>query len=226
MVSPFNWQDCGFGVQLLHRTSEDMVITLAGLQALECISVPLALFDPFECTVVWMNRAFSSKFCPEKFDEWTAACKNINTGCALGVIIQSMQNTCRGGGCMDIHLPKSFILPYLMQTMPYSWTLHCHSVTYLRDDVPRKLVTLQAPAMVEPPREDLQTTETAMDRIIRLIDRTLDSVGGQDGILKDLRQRVLEGRLHEPIFSAHLDLAADMTWESSASLANDAGPAP
>ncbi len=216
------WVDSGWGVHLLRRPGpQRTVISSSGKQALACISVPLALVQPHPFAFVWKNPALEERFSQVDFDGWVAGWAAVQNGeqSPLSVMLQSIVSVCVEGGCVDIFIPKSISIPYIKQQMPYSWSLHCHAVTLVEDGQSRDLVTMQAPAMIEPPREPVRVTETGMDRVIRLIDRALDNVGGEDSLLKDLRQRVLDGRMNEPVFSSSMPVLNQMSWETSASLA-------
>ncbi|KAK9827135.1 hypothetical protein WJX74_007837 [Apatococcus lobatus] len=211
------------GVQLLHRPAQGPVTVYAsGLQALDCISVPLALLDPFDFTMAWMNTALKERFSEADFATWTAACRAIDGGGQgpLKDMLEAVRGVSETGGSVDVYMPKRLSIPYVHQEMPYSWTLHCHSVVLDRDDRAQRLVTVQAPSLIEPPRQYPRDSETAMDRVVRLIDRAIDSMDGQSKVFEDLRQRVLDGRMDEPIFQGDcMDRRMSMSWNTSASLA-------
>lgn len=211
------------GVQLLRREAEEPVRVFApGLQALECISVPLALLDPSDYSFVWMNSAMRDRFSPKDFEEWRAACVAVDAAerGPLKTMLDAVKELSGRAGSVDLYVPRRLSIPYIKQDMPYSWTLHCHSVVLDRGDGPRRVVTIQAPSLIEPPKQSPLESETAMDRVIRLIDRALDSAEGQSRVFEDLRQRVLDGRMDEPIFQGdRIDRRMSMSWNTSASLA-------
>ncbi len=217
------WVDVGWGVQLLRRQGpQRTIISSSGKDALACISVPLALVQPHPFVFVWKNPALEASFSQEAFASWVATWNSAETDrpeSALSIMLKSIADVCREGGSVDMYIPKSISIPYISQDMPYSWSLHCHAVTLEDDGGRTDLVTMQTPAMIEPPREKPMVSETGVDRVIRLIDRALDNVGGGDALLTDLRQRVLDGRMNEPIFSSGMAVVDQMSWETSASLA-------
>lgn len=215
------WEDHGGGVQILRKSAQHVTISALGLQALECISAPLALFDPFANKIAWMNSLFKTKFSRGHFVKWVEACNRVGeheTG-PLATLIHTIKNVCEDGGSADIYIPKQVSIPYLHHEMPFAWTLHCHSVSLARKGSATRLVTLQIPAMVEPPRQETFPTETTMDRIVGLIDRSIDAHAGRNDLLGTLRQRLLDGRLNEPLFASDLEMSDHMSWDSSASLA-------
>ena len=211
------WQDAGLGIQVLKRRTTDIIaFGKNGLSSLNCISMPLALFDPYAVQMVWKNHALQDCLSERALQAWLQACRTAlrqDEVSPLKIVLGAMRDIHGTGDSVDIHVSKKIALPFVKKELPHSWTLHCHSVTFEG----RQLVTLQAPSMIEMPVDSPLVAETATDRVIRLIDRALDNSGGDDRVLQDLRQRVRDGRMHEPIFST--DMPKAYSWDNSASLA-------
>lgn len=211
------------GVQLLRSEApEPITLDESGLRALDAISVPVGLFDPSDFTIVWMNGAMRDGFSAADFDTWREACAEVERADAgpLKTMLGATRTVLVEGGTVDMYIPKRLAIPYIRREMPFSWTLHCRSVLLERDDRPRRLVTLQAPSLVEPPKHRREDSETAMDEVISLIDRAIDSAGGQSRAFEDLRKRVLDGRMDEPIFRGQsIGRTMSMSWNRSAALA-------
>ena len=202
------WQDLGTGVYGFRRhLSTPVAFGQAGLQALDCISVPLALVDLSTMSAVWKNKPFSDLVGEDLARTWAHACQAAEATAqpsALKTMIASLREVMANGGCVDFHISRPVLGVY---------TAHCHRVCL--DG--REVLTVQTPSFLEPPQNTPNGIETGLDRGIRLIDAALSSTGRPDSLLLDLRQRMLDGRMHEPIFKAQVGAA--MSWNNSASLA-------
>ncbi len=216
------WQESEWGVQVLHRPAvPPIAMTEAGLPALDCIAVPLAIMDPSTCEVVWANATLLEVTTPEELLSWTGACAAALAAgpSPLRTVLEAVRRARSEDGSVDVFVPMSADLPTIGSRTPRPWTLHCHSVTLLVQPDARDVVTMQAPSLIEPPWGLPEDSDTATDRVVCIIDRILQGSPRPPAFLHDLRARVLDGRMNEPIFSNPVLADRAFSWETGASLA-------
>lgn len=197
-----NWRDLGSGLRALtHDRSHEVPLTPISLDA---VSVPVAVVDPGEKRLVSLNRAAAGLTTAEAMQAWLSECKELASELAAA------RSAARS---VDLSVPIHMCPPFQRRGLTMSWTLHCHCVQV--DG--RRLMTIQAPSAIEPDGLGPSVTglDTATDCVVRLIDRALDAVGGKDALLVEIRSRVLEGRMSEPLCFD----PSEVTWSTGASLA-------
>ena len=204
------WERLHGSVRALRRgpAGDEVRVDQAVLTALGCLTVPVALFDPVAVRFAWQNDAFSAAVTPASLAAFLTAGREALAGAepsVLRAVLLAVQVARSGGGSVDLATVPGAPLPLA----PFLPTAHCHSVVFEG----ARLVTVQAPSLVQ---EAAASSETAADMLMRLIDRMLDEAGRDDPVLQDLRQRVLDDRIHEPIFAGG---GQQLCWRTSASLA-------
>lgn len=220
------WEDKGEGVFVMYCDKDIQEVTIGseGMDTLACIHVPVIFFDPFEVKVEWANPTFEQAYgVDERFAMWLEDCQQALTSgspsSAMKVMLEVMQDARASGRSIDLHVSKSTALPFAKTDLPQAWTLHCHAITLSRNSKNQELMTIQAPSLVEPPRDDYEGAQTATDSVIKLIDRAMENSFSEGPVLSDLRQRVLDGRMDEPMDMQQRDSMGGMDWDTSASLA-------
>lgn len=221
-----DWLHCGEGVQVLrNETSQTVPLDEKGLAALNCIHVLFAIIDPWALEVIWKNAAMCEKVPGSRFEDWLKAAGTHED--LWGALVDEFRRLCTHKGCIDVLVPGDVGLPFLEERVPFPWIVHSQAVTMGGREQVRQLVTFQAPAWVEPPVAQALIDETPTDKVVGMIDNALRTFGRNDASLRSLRERVLEGRMHEPIFAFPMMKDRVFSWDISASLAMmgmDGGP--
>lgn len=213
-----DWLPCGEGVQVLRNGSSQTVpLDEKGLAALNCIHVLFAIIDPWALEVIWKNAALCEKVPGSRFEDWLRTSGTHDN--VWGALLDEFRRLCSCTGCIDVLVPGDVRLPFLDERVPFPWIVHSQAVTMGGREHTRRLVTFQAPAWVEPPIIQALLDETPTDRVVGMIDNALRTFGRDDVSLKGLRERVLEGRMHEPIFAFPMLQDRVFSWDISASLA-------
>lgn len=224
------WQEIGAGVSVLvhDKKQREVSIGTEGMDTLSCICVPIMFFDPFEVSVKWMNATFEEAYgAGPQLAAWIEELRGcveptsdtLDSTDPSRVVLEAIRSARSTGHSIDIYIPKSAPFPFLKTDLSQAWTLHCHAISMQVDGKALNLMTLQAPSLVTPPLAVFDGTETATDRVVALIDRAMDNCPAEVPVLSDLRQRVLDGRMNEPIDSGAAGREDGFHWDTSASLA-------
>lgn len=217
------WEEKGCGVHVMRKAHPEVVLGVEGTKALDCIDVPVMFFDPYGTTVEWANSAFVGVYDDDpEFRDWLVACRSavdVTEDSPLKNVMLALRNARTAGESIDLFCPKSVVLPFCKTDLPYSWTLHCHPIAFQQEGRSTSLMTIQAPSLTSPPPQVCLDFETATDHVIRLIDRAIENTSSEKRLLMALRERVLTGRMNEPMGTGPTGDDPLFPWDTSASLA-------
>lgn len=206
MATP-DWKDVGVGIKMCMGPAVPALhLSRQGLCGLEGVGLPVLVIGTEPPELVWRNGVAKDLLPDDEVRRWVTSCHKAASDTALGRLTSTLR---------DVVTPTDFYLNRLSQ-LPFAWTFHAHPVTL--DG--RRLLIVHAPSLLEPPCEEEVPNETAMERVVRMIDRQLMVPGQRGSQLRDLRERVLAGRMQEPM-AIDLSRSGDVafSWDTSASLA-------
>ncbi|KAK9844616.1 hypothetical protein WJX74_004725 [Apatococcus lobatus] len=224
------WAELRHGVFVFLAPADGPAFHVApdGLSALAALGAPVAFLDPSSNTLCWANDRFA-RLCGREglVMDWKGSLPFSGVFLAIVRFLRSRRLSA------DVCAPLEVILPGmtgadLEDSKPEHARVHCQAVELeLADDaVDRELLSVQFPTFHVPrgrkqdAPESRAGVQTGVGQVLDLIDAAAAYRTDIRGELRDLRRRVLEGRLDEPVGVRDiLDESGLAAWNSSASLA-------
>lgn len=226
----------GVHVHLGDPISRTLPVTADGLRVLACLGTPVAFLDPSTRCICWANDRFS-RLCGRTglVTDW-ADCPP-----ETGPLTEIMDYVRVRSLTVDVYAPLRIVLPGLLGADLATESedmcrLHCQAVRVVSDDeglglgsaalpLNRDLLSLQFPTFHVPRHEpgELpagQFVQTGVGQVVALIDSAMAYRSDVREELTDLRRRVLENRLDEPVGAPDVLIESGLAgWKDSASLA-------
>lgn len=226
----------GLHLHLSETGARCPVVTSDGLGLLSRLGVPIAFLDPADGSLCWGNDCFSV-LCGRTgvVTDWSAL--RPAAGPVLDILEYVRANNLRA----DVQASVRTLLPGLLSSDADEQggdaaRLHCQAVQMIAGGdeglgsaaLPynRDLLSLQFPTFRVPGQRAEEEAgapgfvQTGAGQVVALIDSALAYRSDARDNLKDLRRRVLESRLDEPVDAPDLLTEVGLSdWRDSASLA-------
>ena len=226
----------GLHVYLAEAGDRCPVVTSDGLALLARLGVPVAFLDPADGSLCWGNDRFS-RLCGRTgvVTDWGGL--RPTAGPLLDILEYVRANNLR----VDVQSSVRTLLPGLLSTEAAEQggsvaRLHCQAVQVIVGEedgvgswaLPRNrdLLSLQFPTFRVPgqPEEEEECeagfVQTGAGQVVALIDAAIAYRSDARDKLRDLRRRVLENRLDEPVDAPDLLTEVGLSdWRDSAALA-------
>lgn len=226
----------GIHVHLSEAGERCPVVTSDGLSLLARLGVPIAFLDPADGSLCWGNDCFS-RLCGRAgvVTDWGAL--RPSAGPMLDILEYVRANNLR----VDVQAPVRLLLPGLLSLEAAEQgndvaRLHCQAVQMIGEQTEgvgsealpynRDLLSLQFPTFRVPGQREEEEggasgfVQTGAGQVVALIDAAIAYRSDARDKLKDLRRRVLDNRLDEPVDAPDLlDEVGLSEWRDSASLA-------
>lgn len=233
------WREVRPSVHLFLDESPRAVITSGGgLTALSCVGTPVALLDPATGSICWGNDRFAQMCGRTGTDEdWAGYDPTRGTLTTVLEYSRARSLTC------DLYAPLGMLLPGLLDSRLSAEAdelarMHCQALCVVSEEeegigsltlpLNRDLLSIQYPTFSVPHDDPDQREipganpgiQTGVGQVVALIDATLAYRSDSREDLMDLRRRVLEGRLEEPVGAPEVLAVRGLShWEDCASLA-------
>ena len=216
-------------------STQTLPVTAEGLRVLACLGTPVAFMDPATRCICWGNDRFS-RLCGRTglVTDWK------ETRPDEGPLTQIIDYVRDGALSVDVYAPLRVVLPGLLGTdlaceSDDMCRLHCQAVRVVADEpegigspslpLNRDLLSLQFPTFHVPRHEPGEApvepfVQTGTGQVVALIDSVMAYRSDIREDLTDLRRRVLENRLDEPVGARDVLIESGLAgWKDSASLA-------